>query len=205
MEAGSPKLLDRVREAIRPRHYSRRTEDAYVSWIRRFIIFHGKRHPRDLGELEVTDFISSLAHRGVSASTQNQALSAVLFLYEAIIGRRLPWMEDIVRAQRAKPARSDRTGSAVTRYTANACSSVGDMQIRIASTACRRYLTPSCFLRSISRTIEALLLPRYTAGLAGITVYQVLPTTGRPSKEHDVRRRMLGMALGKQLREARGE
>ena len=71
-----------------------------MSWIRRFIIFHGKRHPRELGEREVTAFVSSLAARGVSASTQNQALSAILFLYEVVIGQRLPWMQNIVRAQR---------------------------------------------------------------------------------------------------------
>ena len=94
------KLLDRVREEIRTRHCSRRTEEAYVSWIRRFIVFHGKRHPRDLGEVEVSAYVSHLAARGVSASTQNQALSAVLFLYEGVLGRRLPWMEQIVRAQR---------------------------------------------------------------------------------------------------------
>ena len=95
-----PRLLDRVREAIRLRHYSRRTEQAYVAWIRRFIVFHGRRHPRELGEREVTAFLSSLAVRGVSASTQNQALSAVLFLYGAVLGQRLPWMNEIVRAQR---------------------------------------------------------------------------------------------------------
>jgi integron integrase len=103
VQSGGPKLLDRVREAIRVRHYSRRTEHAYLSWIRRFIVFHGKRHPRDLGESEVTALISRLAARGVSASTQNQALSVVLFLYEVVMGRRLSWMEDIVRARR--PAR----------------------------------------------------------------------------------------------------
>ena len=98
-----PKLLDRVRQAIRLRHYSRRTENAYLSWIRRFIVFHGKRHPAELGEAEVSAFVTALAERGVSASTQNQALSAVLFLYEVVLGRRLAWMETIVRAQR--PAR----------------------------------------------------------------------------------------------------
>ena len=98
-----PKLLDRVRQAIRLRHYSRRTEHAYVAWIRRFIVFHGKRHPRELGEREVTAFVSSLAGRGVSASTQNQALSAILFLFEVVLGQRLGWMNRIVRAQR--PAR----------------------------------------------------------------------------------------------------
>ena len=100
MESGRPKLLDLVRGAIRVQHYSRRTEQAYVSWIRRFIVFHGKRHPRELGEQEVTAFLSSLATRGVSASTQNQALSAILFLYGVVIGERLPWMHDIVRARR---------------------------------------------------------------------------------------------------------
>jgi integron integrase len=94
------KLLDRVRQAIRVRHYSRRTEQAYVAWIRRFIVFHGKRHPRELGEREVTAFVSHLAERGVSASTQNQALSAILFLFEIVIGQRLAWMNEIVRAQR---------------------------------------------------------------------------------------------------------
>jgi site-specific recombinase XerD len=96
----SPKLLDRVRQAIRVRHYSRRTEQAYVAWIRRFIVFHGKSHPRELGERDVTAFISSLATRGVSASTQNQALSAILFLFEVVLGQRLAWMNEIVRAQR---------------------------------------------------------------------------------------------------------
>jgi len=100
MEAQKPKLLDQVRDAIRTRRYSRRTEDAYVHWIRRFIIFHGTRHPRELGEAEVAAFISKLANRGVSASTQNQALSAILFLYEVVFGRRLAWMIDVVRAQR---------------------------------------------------------------------------------------------------------
>jgi len=95
-----PKLLDRVREAIRTRHYSRRTEKAYVAWIRRFIVFHEKRHPSQMGAPEVTAFLSSLAVRGVSASTQNQALSAILFLYGAVLGQRLEWMNDIVRAQR---------------------------------------------------------------------------------------------------------
>ncbi|HSC27906.1 MAG TPA: phage integrase N-terminal SAM-like domain-containing protein [Vicinamibacterales bacterium] len=100
---GRPRLLDQVRAAIRVRRYSRRTEKAYVGWIRRFVVFHGKRHPRELGEREVTAFVSSLASRDVSASTQNQALSAILFLYQVVLGQRLSWMNDIVRARR--PAR----------------------------------------------------------------------------------------------------
>jgi site-specific recombinase XerD len=100
IQQGEPRLLDRVRAAVRMRHYSRRTEKAYVAWIRRFIVFHEKRHPREMGAPEVTAFLSSLAARGVSASTQNQALSAILFLYGAVLGQQLEWMNDIVRAQR---------------------------------------------------------------------------------------------------------
>ena len=75
-----PRLLDRVRRAIRIHHFSRRTEKAYVAWSRRFILFHGKRHPSEMGESEITQYLSSLAtDRNVSASTQNQALSAILF------------------------------------------------------------------------------------------------------------------------------
>ena len=82
----TPRLLDQVRGAIRARHYSRRTEDAYVHWIRRFIVFHGRRHPRELGAAEITAFITWLAvDRRVAASTQNQALSGVLFLYKEVL------------------------------------------------------------------------------------------------------------------------
>jgi integron integrase len=100
----SSKLLDAVREAIRVRHYSRRTERAYVGWIRRFVIFHGRRHPGDMGQQEVASFLSHLAVvDGVSASTQNQALSALLFLYRHVLAIDLPWLENVVRAKR--PAR----------------------------------------------------------------------------------------------------
>ncbi len=96
-----PKLLDRVRGAIRARHYSRRTEEAYVHWIKRFIFFHGVRHPAEMGEAEVTRFLSSLAvDSHVSASTQNQALSALLFLYREVLQHPLPWLDNIVPAKR---------------------------------------------------------------------------------------------------------
>src|SRR5215475_5599284 len=81
-EGAKPRLLDRVRATVRARHYSRRTEKAYVAWTRRYIIFHGKRHPLDMGGPEVAKFLTSLAVDGqVAASTQNQALSTLLFLY----------------------------------------------------------------------------------------------------------------------------
>ncbi|HEV8338040.1 MAG TPA: phage integrase N-terminal SAM-like domain-containing protein [bacterium] len=95
-----PKLLDRVREAIRTRHYSGRTEKAYVGWIRRYVLFHNKRHPADMGEVEIGKFLSSLALDGkVSASTQNQALSALLFLYREVLHRDVAWVEGVIRAR----------------------------------------------------------------------------------------------------------
>src|SRR6202158_3331616 len=81
-----PKLLDQLRGRLRVKHYSIRTEQAYVDWVRRFILFHGKRHPRDLGQREVEGFLTHLAVKGrVSASTQNQAKSAILFLFREVI------------------------------------------------------------------------------------------------------------------------
>lgn len=97
----SVRLLDRVRHAIRARHYSRRTEKAYIVWIRRFILFHGKRHPATMGGAEVERFLTSLAtERKVSASTQSQALAALLFLYREVLDCRLPWLDHVVRARR---------------------------------------------------------------------------------------------------------
>ncbi|UNU01140.1 phage integrase N-terminal SAM-like domain-containing protein [Xanthomonas translucens pv. translucens] len=89
----APKLLDQVRGGLRLRHYSLRTEQAYVGWIRRFILANGKRHPVQMGRAEVEAFLTELATRGqVSAGTQNQALAALLFLYRDVLGVELPWM-----------------------------------------------------------------------------------------------------------------
>lgn len=96
----APRLLDRVRDAIRRRHYSDRTEETYVQWIKRFIYFSGKRHPELLGEEEVTAFLNHLAReRNVAAATQNQALAALLFLYKEVIGKPLPWLDGLERAK----------------------------------------------------------------------------------------------------------
>ncbi len=98
-----PRLFDRVRDAIRARHYSRRTEEAYLAWIRRYILFHGKRHPAEMGAAEMTQFLTSLAvRRKVAASTQNQALSALLFLYREVLGQDVPWLDGIVHAKRPR-------------------------------------------------------------------------------------------------------
>jgi integron integrase len=111
-----PRLLEQVHEAIRRRHYSRRTEQAYVHWIRRFIFFSGRRHPLELGEMEVTCFLNHLAaDRRVSASTQNQALSALLFLYKEVLGRKLAWLDGLTRARRPTRLPVVLTGAEVER------------------------------------------------------------------------------------------
>lgn len=98
-----PRLLDQVRRAIHARHYSSKTEKAYVHWIRSFIFSHGKRHPAELGEVEIAQFLSNLASIGrVSASTQNQALSALLFLYREVLYQDIRYVEGVVRAKRPR-------------------------------------------------------------------------------------------------------
>jgi integron integrase len=96
-----PKLLDQVRDRLRVKHYSLQTEKLYIQWVRRFILFNGKRHPKELGAQEVEAFLTHLAVDGrVSASTQNQALSALLFLYKEVLSIDLPWLDNVVRAKR---------------------------------------------------------------------------------------------------------
>jgi integron integrase len=97
------RLLDVVRDAIRARHYSLRTERAYVHWIRRYIAWNGRRHPRELGSKAVSGFLSSLATDGhVAPSTQNQALAAILFLYRVVLACELPWLDHVVRAKKSR-------------------------------------------------------------------------------------------------------
>ena len=104
MESEPPKLLDHVAAAMRARHYSVRTQETYSSWIKRFILFHKKRHPSAMGADEVNAFLTSLAVNGnVSGTTQNQALCAILFLYREVLNDPLPWIADLVRVGR--PAR----------------------------------------------------------------------------------------------------
>jgi len=96
-----PKLLDQVRAKIRLKQYSIRTEESYVSWIRRFILYHNKRHPLEMGKKDIEQFLTNLAvNRNVAASTQNQALSAILFLYRDVLEVELPWLTDVTRAKK---------------------------------------------------------------------------------------------------------
>jgi len=96
-----PRLLDQVRDTIRRKHYSLRTERSYIHWIKRFIFFHGKRHPAEMGASQVTAFLNHLAMEGrVAAATQNQALAALPFLYKEVLEIKLPWLEGLTRAKR---------------------------------------------------------------------------------------------------------
>lgn len=98
-----PKLLDQLRDKIRLKHYSIRTEQVYLDWARRFILFHDKRHPKDMGAADVVAFLTHLAvERHVSASTQNQAKSALLFLYKEVLGIELPWLDGIESAKASR-------------------------------------------------------------------------------------------------------
>jgi len=98
-----PKLLEQVGIEVQTRHYSRRTEKTYRNWIKQFVLFHNKRHPKQMGEIEVNQFLSHLAtRRNVSASTQNQALSAILFLYKNILHKELGDFGDVIRAKHSR-------------------------------------------------------------------------------------------------------
>jgi integron integrase len=95
------RLLDEVRNTMRVKHYSIRTEQSYIQWIKRYIYFHNKKHPADMGDAELSAFLTHLAvDKNVTASTQNQALSALLFLYKQVLGVELPWLSDVTRAKR---------------------------------------------------------------------------------------------------------
>ena len=100
--SNKPKLLEQVREVIRRKHYSIRTEQAYCDWIKRFILFHHKRHPAEMAEAEITAFLTYLAAKAnVAASTQNQALSALLFLYREVLKQQIGWLDHVERAKKS--------------------------------------------------------------------------------------------------------
>ena len=101
--ARHPKLLDSMREALRARHYSRRTEETYCHWVKRFVYFHKMRHPKEMAEPEINAFLTHLAVKEhVSASTQNQALCALLFLYRHVLGREIGELGEVIRARKPK-------------------------------------------------------------------------------------------------------
>ncbi|RZA33187.1 MAG: integron integrase [Lysobacteraceae bacterium] len=141
MEGGrkrGPGLLQELRARCRVKHYSLRTERAYVGWAWRFIVANGRRHPRDMGAVEVEAFLSALATRDdVAASTQNQALSALLFLYREVLSIELPWMESVTRAKRPQKMPSVLSRTEVTRLLATMDGQVGLMASLLYGTGMR--------------------------------------------------------------------
>lgn len=156
---------DRVRQALRTRHYSPRTEDTYVGWIKRFILFHNKRHPDELGERDLSAFLTHLTvEKHVSASTQNQALASILFLYKVVLERELDWLDDVVRAKR-----SQRLPTVLTRKYPNADREWGwqfvfPSRIRLphrdTGVVCRFYTSPSTFQRAIHSAARSARLAK---------------------------------------------
>ena len=141
IDVGQPRgigLLEAVRARCRVKHYSLRTERAYVGWIWRFIVANGKRHPRAMGPVEIETFLSALATRDdVAASTQNQALSALLFLYREVLSVDLPWMESVTRAKRPQKMPTVLSRSEVTRLLAVMDGQVGLMASLLYGTGMR--------------------------------------------------------------------
>ena len=166
-EIGRPRLLQRVHEAIRVRHYSRRTEEAYVHWIKRLIYFHGKRHPETMGEAEVTAFLNHLAvDRHVAAATQNQALSAILFLYRQVLGRELPWLDGVQR-----PTRPPRVPVVLTR---------AEVERLLAGMTGTRWLIASLLYGAGLRVMEGL---RLRVKDVDLSYRQVLVRDGKGEKD----------------------
>jgi len=156
-----------VHEAIRVRHYSRRTEEAYVHWIKRLIYFHGKRHPETMGEAEVTAFLNHLAvERHVAAATQNQALSAILFLYREVLGRELPWLDGVQR-----PTRPPRVPVVLTR---------AEVERLLAGMTGTRLLIASLLYGAGLRVMECL---RLRVKDADLSYRQVLVRDGKGEKD----------------------
>ena len=166
-EIARPRLLDRVHEAIRRRYYSRRTEEAYVHWIKRFIVFNGKRHPDAMGEAEVTAFLNHLAsERRVAAATQNQALSAILFLYREVLGRELPWLDGVQR-----PTRPPRLPVVLTR---------AEVERLLAQLTGTRWLVASLLYGAGLRGMECL---RLRVKDVDLSYRQVLVRDGKGEKD----------------------
>ena len=176
------RLLDEVRRRLRARHYSLRTEQAYVAWIRQFILVNGRRHPRTLGGAEVEAFLSSLAvERNVAASTQNQALSALLFLYRDVLRVELPWMEAVVRAKRPR-----RLPTVL---------SVEEVRRLLAMLEGRQWLMASLLYGTGMRLMECLRLRVQSVDFARS---EILIRDGKGGKD---RRTMLPRALEEPLRQ----
>lgn len=185
-----PKLLVQLRDRLRVKHYSIRTETQYLQWVKRFILYHGKRHPRELGEKEVEAFLTHLATVGnVSASTQNQALSALLFLYREILAVNLPWMDKVVRAKKPRRLPSVLTKQEVGRIIERMDGTYGLMARLLYGTGMR--LMECCRLRVKDIDFERgeIVIRDGKGGKDRVTMLPAVLVP--PLREHLARRRAL--------------
>lgn len=185
-----PRLLDEVRDRLRLKHYSLRTERTYVDWIKRYILFHGKLHPRDLGARHVEAFLTDLAvGRKVSASTQNQALAALLFLYREVLGIELPWLDDIVRAKKPQRLPVVLTVAEVQRLLARLDGSHGLMARMLYGTGMRLMECVRLRVKDVNFERNEIIVRDGKGGKDRVTM---LPASlGEPLREHLKRVRVL--------------
>jgi integron integrase len=188
--AQPPRLLDAIRDQIRLRHYSLRTERAYVQWSRRYIRFYRGRHPREMGGTEVIAFLGSLASEGnVSAATQSQALAAILFLYKEVLGIELAWLENIPRAKRPRRLPTVLTKDEVRRILAEMTGTHSLMTRLLYGTGMRLTECLRLRVKDVELTRREILIREGKGGKDRVTM---LPATlVEPLKEHLVRVRSL--------------
>jgi integron integrase len=198
--AGEPRLLDRVRREIRVRHYSIRTETAYVEWVRRFVLFHDKRHPRDMGADEVAKFLSHLAvERDVSPSTQGQAKSALLFLYRVVLNLDLPWLDEIVAARNPRRLPVVLTPSEVRRLMGEMSGSAGLVASLLYGTGMRLLEGLRLRLKDLEFERREVLVRSGKGGKDRVTVLPenlVLPLQQQAAKVRALHQRDLDEGFG---------
>ncbi len=185
-----PRLLEVVRQRLRAKHYSLRTEKTYVHWIKRFVVFNGKRHPREMGRPEVESFLTSLAvDRNVAASTQNLALAAILFLYRDVLEVELPWLENVTRAKKPERIPSVLSRSQVQRLLDSMEGTSALIARLLYGTGMR--LTEGLRLRVGDVDLERCEIV-VRGGKGAKDRVTVLPETlAEPMREHIARRRLL--------------
>ncbi|MDP2006964.1 MAG: integron integrase [Rubrivivax sp.] len=198
--ATEPRLLDRVRREIRLRHYSIRTEAAYAEWVRRFVLFHDKRHPRDLGPDEVAQFLTYLAvERDVAPSTQGQAKSALLFLYRVVLNLDLPWLDEVVAAQNPRRLPVVLTPSEVRKLMAEMSGSAGLIASLLYGTGMRLLEGLRLRVKDVEFERREVLVRSGKGGKDRVTVLPenlVLPLQQQVAKVRALHQRDLGEGFG---------
>ena len=198
--ADEPRLLDRMRDEIRVRHYSIRTEGVYLDWVRRFILFHGKRHPRELGAPEVAAFLTDLAvQRNVAPSTQAQAKSAILFLYRTVLNVQLPWLDEVISAKNPRRLPVVLTQQEVRSLLDQMSGSVGLVASLLYGTGMRLIEGLRLRIKDVEFVRREVLVRNGKGGKDRVTVLPenlVLPLQQQLAKSHALHLRDLEQGFG---------